>query len=1236
MPIHKKRGKWFWGSQGPFDSREKALEVQGAAYAHGWREHKSDDPEWLTKWAGVSLDDPFHKLEDQDLQDAWQSLVADQASGGLNQADSQQIAAALTCELINRNQAETGGKAREIPRTEKSLYELARKGSGSESIPSVDNKLGEALTPESQESFRDLIEFWNSLVQRWSDGDDVIEDAENTLTLLSEAGALQEQQILEDEDAPADTESSYRHDSQEVETLEITQSSDSPSTGCVSCTDSHWSTVSGILNEAVRFARRGTGFDSHEVLGRIRLAKEELNVWERWDVSPVRIANTPEGVRKVLSDMVLKGSELRHMLHETGLAYGGGSLKDLENAAKTASEIAEGFQSQLSSLGLYKSPAAEGEEAQDLTPRNPTVQVNADGSTRTAHPQEVVNEDRHPGEPDDDSLAKGGTPLDIAGGLYKSGNMIGLYKLLVREASTADVSGDHWADYRRQMDAMRSSILNRQDRDIPDMLNVAKDLRDFALQVEKDFGGASVESTGFTPTFGGGDKPRKRKEEVVRNQFGKSSDVLDFGDDPKALALLLESELRSRGLYANAGPMNQEYRSVFPLQKMMDKQQPPGTQPKTVWVTRGGHTYANTVYSKPDQGAPRSNVTVENPLTEKQLLTLEDDWQVVSPGEVGQSAYRWLKANFLDTLPEGDDRHVYHGTSGENVESIASKGLMPVRGEDEGSNPGLSGRVGKVFVAPDIQEAAYQASIPWQLDLHEGKPTHLPVILRIRLDSHEFEGTDDPREMITHKKVDPEKIEIWDSSRWTPIISRVRGPKDVSKMSTEDVQGLFHQALSDIDVRKAMPRWDPLEGQHRHPGHDRNHPVDRIHRGQDGENLEGSNRGQMTIEAMLGADPLDVIPRYCDDHWRYFQLLQHYVDLANPDVNVPDGVVNQVALELKPRIDVCKDTTRKLYLQLEQEIRDIQKLGSGQDAKDVQAAMQDALQSYNTLDTVAECLESGDDRMRVTIGLDKLFSLENSSPRSFYAANLYGIQDGEPVRQATRQVLQVLKDSPRLTKSFAGAHYLGSGEYLLKAEFVEISGSPSDKLFENITVISKSEVVKEEPIDVYIAGYASPVVKDKEGHRIPLPALKEAFKKFMKYPEFRNVMIKHRNAQVATVVPEYKDKQGRVWKSQVDDIGMFVVCKLRTDVKIARDVIDLIKRGLLRSFSIGGEALARKYVCDSLSCWWDVTGLDLHEVTICEEGKNQGAKFILLKSTEEIPSDSGIDTSDFTLSEKEG
>lgn len=36
MPVEEKNGKWYWGKEGPFDTQEKAEEVERAAYANGY------------------------------------------------------------------------------------------------------------------------------------------------------------------------------------------------------------------------------------------------------------------------------------------------------------------------------------------------------------------------------------------------------------------------------------------------------------------------------------------------------------------------------------------------------------------------------------------------------------------------------------------------------------------------------------------------------------------------------------------------------------------------------------------------------------------------------------------------------------------------------------------------------------------------------------------------------------------------------------------------------------------------------------------------------------------------------------------------------------------------------------------------------------------------------------------------------------------------------------------------
>lgn len=44
MPLRNVKGKWYWGSKGPFDTKAKALAVARAAYASGYKgEQKNFD-----------------------------------------------------------------------------------------------------------------------------------------------------------------------------------------------------------------------------------------------------------------------------------------------------------------------------------------------------------------------------------------------------------------------------------------------------------------------------------------------------------------------------------------------------------------------------------------------------------------------------------------------------------------------------------------------------------------------------------------------------------------------------------------------------------------------------------------------------------------------------------------------------------------------------------------------------------------------------------------------------------------------------------------------------------------------------------------------------------------------------------------------------------------------------------------------------------------------------------------
>ena len=139
--------------------------------------------------------------------------------------------------------------------------------------------------------------------------------------------------------------------------------------------------------------------------------------------------------------------------------------------------------------------------------------------------------------------------------------------------------------------------------------------------------------------------------------------------------------------------------------------------------------------------------------------------------------------------------------------------------------------------------------------------------------------------------------------------------------------------------------------------------------------------------------------------------------------------------------------------------------------------------------------------------------------------------------------------------------------------------------------------------DLIVAGYASVELVDKQGDLITSSALKDGFRKFMEDPKYRNVQLAHSNIQVGEVVPNYTDNEGRLWKSEVDDVGMFVVVQLRDDIEKAKEVAAEIRKGNLRGFSIGGQAFKRVRKSDpKRGDYQEISKLELHEITICEKG----------------------------------
>ena len=151
---------------------------------------------------------------------------------------------------------------------------------------------------------------------------------------------------------------------------------------------------------------------------------------------------------------------------------------------------------------------------------------------------------------------------------------------------------------------------------------------------------------------------------------------------------------------------------------------------------------------------------------------------------------------------------------------------------------------------------------------------------------------------------------------------------------------------------------------------------------------------------------------------------------------------------------------------------------------------------------------------------------------------------------------------------------------------------------------------------VVVGGPASVELIDREGHLITTDALKKAFQKYMANFRTRNTMVLHSDVQVGWALPAYISKGGQIFKSGVDDKGLFFVTEIRKDTKIANKVLEQINEGKLKSYSIAGSATKTQNMQKGLMPYMQVDEMELAEITVCEKGVNQGAGFDILKAND--------------------
>lgn len=144
------------------------------------------------------------------------------------------------------------------------------------------------------------------------------------------------------------------------------------STSCINCSRSHLVTISGALDEGLRFAREG-GITHPEAIRRIALADKEINIMERIDLSPDAIQKSPVKDQEMARYFLPKIRKLRQDI---------GNIKSAEDMERTAAEsdvLTQEFRlKQMASSGVNLNPImelAKRVQAGELTMEEARLQV---------------------------------------------------------------------------------------------------------------------------------------------------------------------------------------------------------------------------------------------------------------------------------------------------------------------------------------------------------------------------------------------------------------------------------------------------------------------------------------------------------------------------------------------------------------------------------------------------------------------------------------------------------------------------------------------------------------------------------------------------------------------------------------------------------------------------------------------------------------------------------------------
>jgi len=144
-----------------------------------------------------------------------------------------------------------------------------------------------------------------------------------------------------------------------------------------------------------------------------------------------------------------------------------------------------------------------------------------------------------------------------------------------------------------------------------------------------------------------------------------------------------------------------------------------------------------------------------------------------------------------------------------------------------------------------------------------------------------------------------------------------------------------------------------------------------------------------------------------------------------------------------------------------------------------------------------------------------------------------------------------------------------------------------------------------------IAGYANVAIVDQENQYIPLAVLQKGIQSLLADSSYANLMIMHKNIQIGKIIDSYgKHKTG------VDAKGLFIVCEIRKDIKVADEIWGMILKKEISGFSIGCEVLLSHKVCDNKECVTVLDKINIFEVSVCTEPVNQKSGFVVISKSQ--------------------